>query len=797
MDVDEFSDGGFDDLPDNALQELERNAIQLTQAQIRPPPSQDPPQRLSDYGWEEEDDDLDNTEVIDHVGAPIGRPVINNSLQQMQRQQPREHHHQQPADAGSQATRRPVPPLPNPRWNPAVDPPSRLASDAASLHHPPNARPPRAPPSGSQLFQPRLPTQASQHARPPLPPNRLFESQAPQAGKSGDIVSALQQRVRALESELHSARGEASIIRANASKARHDYESHVARLKKINTEQLEKQARIAEAAVAAEKSASTELQFLQRDIREVNDRARRKDNTAAGVLDSTPKRAAKSWGIADGFDGLDMAVSPTKGQGRGKAGSVAANVGERTPSKGKRKRPVVDSPMAALETSTQDIVMDGGGRHEAKLSPPIVVAAPAAPFEFLQLVLDHGSFHRQPPTFDTLSRLTFPSDPATSLASMIFEKLPLMGNPHRPMQLLVDFAEHVVSLWARCVEEQFWEPVKYLASLISFTFDLHTSSVAPLIVPSLVPVAQSTIVTLADLRRRLPDSSLSRSAEHGFLEEHIDTKRLLGLLYTSALSCSMTPTETESGFAYTSVGFWKLMSLDMVLLLLTPRQKPGDVTGMLELLSTSVLPTSIGPVSAEAEPPVIARAMIERVSAKLTEQPRGSTTQKQRRSVRLAALRTLIAFSLSPLGAQQLAVHENAIPRLVACLSAAIDELYDQPIPPSILPPLPDALKESLKLPESTASADLYRMISQSVLLLHRLITGAETANVVDVGQKLSASHGGSQRYLLALGRLAFAEEDLVIEAGIEGEVVEAAHELLEMAVTPDEGETVSEAFGA
>ncbi|TWU79101.1 hypothetical protein ED733_008731 [Metarhizium rileyi] len=761
MDVDEFSDDGLDDLPDNALQELEQNAIQLTQAQIKQPPSQDPPHRLSDYGWEEEDDDLDDTEVTNHVGVPIGRPVINNSLQQ---------------------------------------PPARPASGPSTLHRLPSASSADASFSGSQLFQPQPPAMGSQLPQPSLPPHRLPASQTSPAAQPGDIVSALQQRVRALETELRSARGEASIVRANASKTQHDYESQLARLKKLNAEQLDKQTRVVEAAVAAEKSANTELQFLQRDIREVSDRAKRKDSTSVG-FSTTPKRAARSRGFADGFDEMDMAASPSKGQGRGKAGSVAANVGERTPSKGKRKRPVMDSPVAALETSTEDLVLSDDGKGDPKPSQPshrVLMAAPAAPLEFLQLVLDHGSFHQQPPTFDILSRFTFPSDPATSLASMIFEKLPLMGNPFRPMQLLVDFAVHIVSLWTRCVEEQFWEPVKYLLSLISFTFDIHTTSVAPLVVPNLVPVAQSTILTLADLRRRLPEGNLSANTEYGFLAEHIDTTRLLGLLYTSALSCSAMPTETDNGFEYTSVGFWKLMSLDLVLVLLNPKQKPGDVTAMLELLSASVLPSSIGPVSADEEPPVIARDIMERVSAKLTEQPRAvSTTQKQRRSIKLAALRTLIAFSLSPFGALQLALHENAIPRLVACLSAAIDELYDQPIPPSILPPLPESLRHSLKLPESTASADLYRIISQSVLLIHKLVTDAGTANVVDVSQKLSMSHGGSQRYLLALGRLAFAEEDLVIEAGIEGEVVEAAHELLELAVTPDEGETISEAFGA
>jgi hypothetical protein len=61
---------------------------------------------------------------------------------------------------------------------------------------------------------------------------------------------------------------------------------------------------------------------------------------------------------------------------------------------------------------------------------------------------------------------------------------------------------------------------------------------------------------------------------------------------------------------------------------------------------------------------------------------------------------------------------------------------------------------------------------------------------------KLAASHGGSHRYLITLARLAFAEEDLVLEAGISARTVELAHDLLELAVTPDEGEGVGEVFG-
>lgn len=233
-------------------------------------------------------------------------------------------------------------------------------------------------------------------------------------------------------------------------------------------------------------------------------------------------------------------------------------------------------------------------------------------------------------------------------------------------------------------------------------------------------------------------------------------------------------------------------------LLLMPKQKTVDIIRMLELLATSSLPNSIGPIADEKDAVSVARNVIERVFAKLMEPSHATTTLALKRSVRLAALQTLGTFARHEPGAKQLVSHDNALPRLVACLSTSIDELYDQPIPPSILPPFPAIMASSpLKFAESTTSAELYRTISQCVTLIHTLATDAWTANLADITRKLSLSHGGSQRYLIALGRLILAEEDTVMEAGIEGEVVEAAHELLEMAVTLDKGEIVSEAFGA
>ncbi len=381
-----------------------------------------------------------------------------------------------------------------------------------------------------------------------------------------------------------------------------------------------------------------------------------------------------------------------------------------------------------------------------------------------------------------------------------------MGNPDRSMQLQVDFAETIILLWSRCFEEQYWEPIKYLMPLLSFTFQLHVTSVAPFVARSLVPIAQSTICLVADaLQSRLPDGNFPNQQEYKYYEEHIDTVEAMSLLHMCALACATSHDDVQHGLEHGLPSFWKLMSLDMVLILLSPKQRFHDIVNMLDLLSTSSLPESIGPITEDKDPQLVARIIIERVSARLIEGPRSPHTQVQKKTTRATALRTLIAFARYPFGALQLAIHDNALPRLMTCLSTSIDELYDQPISSALLPDPPTPAEDhgyvayyhsSRKISDASATIELSRIISQCVLLIHALVTDLHTADAADMSRKLSVFHGGSQRQLLALGRLTFAEEDLIMEAGIDSEIVEAAHELLELAVSPDEGEVVSEAFG-
>ncbi|CAG9976069.1 unnamed protein product [Clonostachys byssicola] len=810
MDLDdEFGDDILDDLNDSTLQELENNALLLTQTRRAPDqplltkPAAAPQHTTNDYAWDE-DEDLDHSEVINDGGEPVGHRPITSSLQQWQH------------------ARRPAPPRPSPQWNNAIDParrggaglPQRQAhpgvgglSQQAGLGAGPLQRPQYPQPSPGI----NRPLQSSQFAKPSIPPpNRPISSQ--QGQPNGNAFAALQQRVRALESELNAARGEAAIIRAKANKADQEHYDEVARLRKVNEEHAARQARLVEEALAAEKlalaaekSASTELEFLQQDMREANSRAKQKDVTSRGKqagVATTPKKAVKTWGLADGFEDVEM-VSPSKSQGRGRhTGSIAIDLGERTPTKAKRKRPMVDSPVMALDTHTEEALaaMDQG--HAATPADPPMAQPkqdqnqiPQAPFEFLQLILDHAAFHDEPPTFDVLSRYTFPTDPSTTLATLIFRKLPTMGNRHQPMQLLVDFVQTITGLWRACVEDSFWEPIKYLVALVEFTLQLHTIDIAPLILPALLPCAQPSVFNLAELRHKLPEEQLAKSDEYLALAQNIDSTKILTLLYITALSSLTLEMPEASGFQPKIVDFWQHLNLDTVAVLLTPRQLPQDVILILDLLATSSLPDSIGPITPEREPPFVAAFVMERVSIKLVESTRSITiSAEDKRKIRIAALRTLIAFARYPFGAMQLASHDNVIPRIVACLSGAIDDLYDQDMSSTLVSPDND---DDDLVEVSTSSTQLTRIISQCVMLLHALVTDQNTANVVNISQKLSTSHGGSQRYLIALGRLTFAEEDLVMESGIESEIVEAAHELLEMAVTPDEGELVSEAFGS
>ncbi|KAI1463800.1 uncharacterized protein F4812DRAFT_445449 [Daldinia caldariorum] len=766
--MDEFSDDDFDTLNPNVLQELENNAIQFTQAQKKYQESQSQTQFVDDF----EDDDLDDAVVQDELR---GNPILPEETTELpSRIVPQQQYQQQ----YQQQWGGPVP-VPASRFRPeTAQAPSRNPLPAPTSSRQPQqqqsiSRAP--PPSYSQIRPP-----------PPLPrptpsiPQRYQASQAQRPNiPSNHEISALQAQILDLKTRLTTKDGEIGIVRKRLEKTREDYERELQTIKKQAAEQVAKHEKALEAAKAAQQAASTELEFTRRDLKGELDRAKRKDGPA------TPKKntIAKSRGIADGFEDVEMAGSPSKGRRGRNTGAVAGAMVEpparlaRTPTKGKRKRLAADSPIGALETHSEDAVMlDDTNANDTNNTQVITVnrTPKAASFDYMKVILSHSYTRGGPLAFESLANYRLPSRPTESLASILFQKLAVIGDPQDPMRLPTEFCEQVIELWRSCHKEGILEPIMQLVSLIYLTVQLYTVAVAPYIAPSLLPVAMDSCfeVGIPRFYHEGPGDPLEEAWKN--FNRNISTTEILSLLYLTALGCAASP--PVDGITDPAVDFWSQVQVEFVLLHLSQKHPVEDYLTILRWLCTSVFPDSIGPISPDRTVEVVAGALIERISHQLVEKPRWKIDQYKQRVVRNAVLRTLAAFARSPFGLAQLAINDYAIPRLVTLLSSCIDELYDG-----------DMRYESS---DDDSQKELQTMVARTVLLLHTIITNPLTADLVNVSGKLAKPPGVSQKYLLSLGRLNFSE-DLVSE-----ETAELAHELLELAVTPEEGEELGRFFG-
>ncbi|KAK4202309.1 hypothetical protein QBC40DRAFT_196307 [Triangularia verruculosa] len=853
-------DDFLDDVDESDLQKLEQEAIYQTQIQARqnsqrplqnriyPPLShqraqpQQQQHQQQNHGLDE-DDDLDDTVVFEEVAqqSQPGGPRQNGAWadKSLPVQQAR-------LNASLASTQRWNQHIPLPTARPVYAPPPQYPpvppSRQLPYHAPPSQRPPppaRQPPPPRPLH---APTQ-SQFVRPPVPAiSRPYSAQQPQTsyptgpGPQNDVIAQLQSQLAAAQSELATAKGEALIIRSKYDKIQTDRDSEIARLKKLHDETVAQHERELDEFRAKNRNVTTELQFARQDLREGLGRGKAKKRD--GV--TTPKKNNKFWGQPDGFDDVETLPSPSKGSGATKrkdAVPAAHAVTERTPTKGgKRKRGhVFNSPQHGLEVDENDGGLGGVAMHEAVHPGPVVSAPNTVPYDFLRLVLDHSALRDQPPTFDLFSRFTFPSDPSQTFSTIIFQRLSRLGDPKEPLLLLSDFAELVIDLWQRCLSERYHAPIYYLASLIFYTLDLNTVEVAPRIISSLVPVCTTTCQLVALQRHHSPDGDLSNHSDPGIrqLSLDIDVTQCLALLYLAALGClanSHDEMGTEECREITKhsplAQFWRTVEPEFVIRMLSAKHPEREWYGMLSLLWTSVLPNSVGPVPNPASATSSGRAKakdlsqvsrdtINAVSLFLNESPKwASKGSIKELEVRTATLRTLVVFTASPFGMVQVAQSEVVIPRLVTVLCWAIDRLYDLDggLPAAhqretaTTKGAGDAAEAGWMEPngqEAFANTDdkklavlLPRFIARAILLLHTLVTHPRTASVVNMATKLSASHGGAQRYLLMLARLCFAEDELVLEVGIDPATAELARELIELSVTPVEGEEMSKAFG-
>ncbi|KAI0191627.1 hypothetical protein F4808DRAFT_382009 [Astrocystis sublimbata] len=851
MDMDDFSDDDLDTLNANALQELENNAIQLTQAQLttrrpnppRPPkilppaplPNRKPPApayRYDDY----DDDDFDDAVVLlddvhqSKASLPSARPLAPtaaNTAQLPSRAQPRP---QQQQNAF-------------PKPDIAFRPPAKPANYAAAG--------PRAPQQyHQQQQQPQQQhpyrTQAPLLPRPaPTASANYQASQAPRpTGGSSHDLAALQAQILDLQSKLTTREGEISIVRKRLEKTREDHERELRIVRVQTAEQLAKQERAVEAARAAQQSATTELEFTRRDLREEVVRAKRQEGPGTPKKNKTA--STKTWGVSDGFEDVEMVGSPSRGKRGKNAGPVAGSVVEppaklqRTPTKNKRKRPALDSPATALETHSEDVVMlDEVGApqtnvHFSGYGAPIVQHN-SLPFDYMKVILNHSSAHGRPLTLEYLSRFQLKSRPNESLASILLRKLSTAGDAADPTQLPIQFCLEVLRLWDACKTEKLLAPINELLSLVTLTLQLQTVALAPYIAPTLLPVAMDSCYDVAIPRFSNPLPGEPTAADYIECRDNIDTTKILSLMYLTALGCA-TAQPTVGSLLSPDVDFWSSVHMQFILVYLNRKQPVDDFIAVLRLLCTSVFVESIGPINPDRSPEVIAQLLIDRISVYMTDTSRwdldlnmggdaggdegegggggggggtgaraGLEAEAKIRELKLASLQTLSAFARSPFGLAQLAAHDWVIPRLVTLLGACIDELYDGDMQYSSYSSFsysPFEYSPSHSSPEH----GVQKVVAHTMFLLHMIVMGGSGRLLsgggyvegdgdvdvapMDVSAKLEKTTGAAQKYLLSLSRLNFAD-DLVSE-----ETAELAHELLELAVTSEAGVELGEFFG-
>lgn len=305
-----------------------------------------------------------------------------------------------------------------------------------------------------------------------------------------------------------------------------------------------------------------------------------------------------------------------------------------------------------------------------------------------------------------------------------------------------------------------YAPIYLFIDMLTLALEMKTLAIAPYIIDALVPIAQLTADLVA-----IPRFGTKSPAPY---DEDINPSSCLAILHLAALGCMNDTSDMKR--------FWRLMRWDFILLILSTNQPTEDFEMMLRLLSTSVFHDTFGMIAPD-DPQTQQKNtgyIIDRLTYPLFEIPYMPTgTDKVPADVllhlRLEILRLLMSMTRSPYASLALASHPNAVGRLVSLMSDELDVLYDY-----------CAGHESSAL-----------ILTLSTRLLYYLVTTYE----LDMQSKLASIHGGSQKYLLVLSRLNFAEDDLVLESGIDMDVQSLALEMLNLKVTPEEVDEVNGAF--
>ncbi|KAJ4377157.1 hypothetical protein N0V86_006598 [Didymella sp. IMI 355093] len=599
-----------------------------------------------------------------------------------------------------------------------------------------------------------------------------------------------------LKTKLQTKSGEADTLRRrhDADLRRHErqlvdqQQSHGDEVAKLRAE-IEKLRREKE-------QAATNNMFNQHDVRDAGMAPRARKPMAARSKASavvspagTPRKKARGP-LGDGFDDDDVVMaSPSRSRDRQKTATPGLA--------GKRKRNVIDNspiPLQFSEPHSQSLEKDAElAEGEVQLDAALLehFRRDDRRFDLLHRLMAHTSSNGKDRVLEALAQHAFPSDPTKRLSSIFYDALAVrtFSDVHA---LALDMLTAICNLWAQCLREKYYTPVNLLLDALHFVLACERCETACEIKTRFVPLMIDTIDLVAN-----PLSKAAKVGQdavkalytsgHREMTAHIDVLGCLDILYLIATSCvSISDTEAAE--------LWESIPSDFAIMLLNKEQPIAQIFLMLRILSTSGLPTSIGPITTSESqadsqtnredaligrltniftetPTVTADPAPQLQSEDLEDSSESSVTATDILELRLQVVDLLTTLSIPQHGATRLASNRICIGRLIKYLDRLLNMVYKTPLAPT-----QDATIDS---------------INATMKLIYHIVTSNPG---FDIKSKLVNTLGGQHAYLVSLTRLAFSE-GLVLEKGIEEEVVDMAHHILDEGLSLEEGEAFGGVF--
>ena len=588
---------------------------------------------------------------------------------------------------------------------------------------------------------------------------------------------ALQQAVRNANDSAFAKTGEIAIVRSKISKAEQEFENRNKAQQKLHAEEAAKHKIEVEKARAEIQKINTEKAFLENDLAEGTKQLRRVQKTVdqglnkspgtkeheRGDLLSTPKKK-RSLPYGDGFDDDEVQIlSPSRLALRGKPGTPKAGA--------KRKRKATDD--SPSQPQALDLAEPVQTDSFEKLVNDELLQKPTrenedyksfdSNFQFTQHILNHKIDRDHERTIEALSKFAFPSQPEKALSTALYDKLLMLGAGSEVDNVPAASGLIVIAIWSQCLKEGYHNPVHLLIDLVEHIILITPLKTAPELTNTLMELVQETadIIIIPRCQKKPPRSDTGQ----------ITSLACLRVMQIMAQDCFM---ETEE-----ITRFWRTIRFDFIMMLLSFIHPLEELHLTIALLSTSILENSFAMIipPGDGKQDATEARIIDNLSRLLVESPRPAQGEPYLDAVELAELRLEILGLLDAAcqrthSAEALARHRLVVGRLVRVVNDELDRAYDY------------RYGHELSI----------ALVNAATRLLYILTSTHPT--LIDMQSRLSVISGGEKKFLIGLTRLAFSE-GVFLEAGIQDEVVEMAHQMLEMRVSPEEADQLVQAFGS